>query len=86
MTIQIIRKNDRYWIRRKAFVGWLYYNSGAPVDIWNPIGWSRRWEYAPEDFQTYAEAHEKLDKILAEHVERVVEKISPMVVEDSREL
>jgi hypothetical protein len=89
MTLQIVRKNDRYYIRRKWLLWsrFLYtseYTGGSkawghPFLIINGI-WTRA------TFDSYEQAALFLERLIEKYIAVVVEKISPLVVEDERKV
>ena len=87
MTIQILRKGNRYCIRVKRRLFWRYV-----ITVWRACGrplrdrvigedrllakWERQW------FDSYAIAKRVADRIERAYVVKLTEKISPYVVED----
>lgn len=82
MTIQIVRRNDRYYVRRKGWLAWTYLTD------------HHFWVWWPNDgvndyisvFKTFSDACVARDKVIAGYIAEHVEKISPLVIEDSHEV
>jgi hypothetical protein len=82
MTIQILRKNGTYYVRRKrAFWPWQYLAAKKHWRTWfSLIG--ELDGYWVDKFETYSDAAKARDKYIAQHIAKLTEKISPYVVED----